>query len=43
MKKLFLIAALCLPSAAYCDIKSTFTSSVKLESVSAGTSAAEQI
>tara|TARA_R100000458_G_C8219241_1_gene204144 strand:+ start:250 stop:735 length:486 start_codon:yes stop_codon:yes gene_type:complete len=39
MKKLFLIAALCLPSAAYCDIKSTFTSSVKLESVSAGTSA----
>ena len=39
MKKLFLIAALCLPSAAYCDIQSTFTSSVKLESVSAGTSA----
>jgi hypothetical protein len=39
MKKLFLIAALCLPTAAYCDIQSTFTSSVKLESVSAGTSA----
>ena len=39
MKKLFLIAALCLPTAAYSDIQSTFTSSVKLESVSAGTSA----
>ena len=39
MKKLFLIAALCFPTAAYCDIQSTFTSSVKLESVSAGTSA----
>ena len=39
MKKLFLIAALCLPSAAYCDIKSTFTSSVKLESISAGITA----
>lgn len=39
MKKLLLLAALCIPSAAYCDIQSTFTSSVKLESVSAGTSA----
>jgi hypothetical protein len=39
MKKLFLIAALCLPSAAYCDIQSTITSSVKLESLSAATSA----
>jgi len=39
MKKLFLIAALCVPSAAYCDIKSTFTSSVKLESISAGITA----
>ena len=39
MKKLFLIAALCLPTAAYCDIKSTFTSSVKLESISAGITA----
>jgi hypothetical protein len=39
MKKFLLIAALCVPSAAYCDIQSTFTSSVKLESVSAGTSA----
>jgi len=39
MKKLFLIAVLCLPTVAYCDIQSTFTSSVKLESVSAGTSA----
>jgi hypothetical protein len=39
MKKLLLLAILCVPSAAYCDIQSTFTSSVKLESVSAGTSA----
>jgi hypothetical protein len=39
MKKLFLIATLCLPSAAYCDIQSTITSSVKLESLSAATSA----
>jgi len=39
MKKLFLIVALCLPSAAYCDIQSTITSSVKLESLSAATSA----
>ena len=39
MKKLLLLAALCIPSAAYCDIKSTITSSVKLESLSAATSA----
>ena len=39
MKKLFLLAALCVPSAAYCDIQSTITSSVKLESLSAATSA----
>ena len=39
MKKLFLIAALCVPSAAYCDIQSTMTSSIKLESLSAATSA----
>jgi len=39
MKKLLLIACFMLPSAAFCDIQSTFTSSVKLESVSAGTSA----
>jgi len=37
MKKLLLLAALCIPSAAYCDIQST--SSVKLESLSAATSA----
>ena len=39
MKKLFLLAALCFPSAAFCNIQSTITSSVKLESLSAGTSA----
>ena len=39
MKKLLLLAALCVPSAAYCDIQSTITSSVKLESLSAATSA----
>ena len=39
MKKLLLLAALCIPSAAYSDIQSTSTSSVKLESLSAATSA----
>ena len=39
MKKLLLLIALCVPSAAYCDIQSTITSSVKLESLSAATSA----
>ena len=39
MKKLLLLAALCVPSAAYSDIQSTITSSVKLESLSAATSA----
>ena len=39
MKKLLLLAAICLPSAAYSDIQSTITSSVKLESLSAATSA----
>ena len=39
MKKLLLLAALCIPSAAYSDIQSTITSSVKLESLSAATSA----
>ena len=39
MKKLILLVALCIPSAAYCDIQSTITSSVKLESLSAATSA----
>ena len=39
MKKLLLLVALCIPSAAYCDIQSTITSSVKLESLSAATSA----
>jgi len=39
MKKLLLLATLCVPSAAYCDIQSTITSSVKLESLSAATSA----
>ena len=39
MKKLLLLAALCIPSAAYSDIQSTLTSSVKLESLSAATSA----
>ena len=39
MKKILLLAALCIPSAAYSDIQSTITSSVKLESLSAATSA----
>ena len=39
MKKLLLLIALCVPSTAYCDIQSTITSSVKLESLSAATSA----
>ena len=39
MKKLLLLAALCIPTAAYCDIQSSITSSVKLESLSAATSA----
>ena len=39
MKKLLLLIALCVPSAAYCDNQSTITSSVKLESLSAATSA----
>ena len=39
MKKLLLLAALCVPTAAFCDIQSTITSSVKLESLSAATSA----
>ena len=39
MKKLLIIAALCIPTAAYCDIQSSITSSVKLESLSAATSA----
>ena len=39
MKKLLLLAALCVPTAAYCDIQSTITSSGKLESLSAATSA----
>ena len=39
MKKLLLLAVLCVPTAAYCDIQSTITSSVKLESLSAATSA----
>ena len=39
MKKLLLLAALCMPSVAYCDIQSTMTSSIKLESLSAATSA----
>ena len=39
MKKLLLLTALCLPTAAFCDIQSTITSSVKLESLSAATSA----
>ena len=39
MKKLLLLAALCITSAAYSDIQSTITSSVKLESLSAATSA----
>ena len=39
MKKLLLLAVLCSPTAAFCDIQSTITSSVKLESLSAATSA----
>ena len=39
MKKLLLLAALCMPSVAYCDIQSSISSSVKLESLSAATSA----
>ena len=39
MKKLLLLVALCIPSAPYSDIQSTITSSVKLESLSAATSA----
>ena len=39
MKKLLLLAALYIPSAAYCDIQHSITSSVKLESLSAATSA----
>ena len=39
MKKLLLLAALCIPSAAYCDIQSSITSSVKLESLSAASTA----
>ena len=39
MKKILLLAALCIPTAAYSDIQSTITSSVKLESLSAATSA----
>ena len=39
MKKLLLLAALCVPTAAYCDIQSSIMSSVKLESLSAATSA----
>ena len=39
MKKLLLLAALCVPTAAYCDIQHSITSSVKLESLSPATSA----
>ena len=39
MKKLLLLAALCIPTAAYCDIQSSITSSVKLESLSAASTA----
>ena len=39
MKKLLLLAALCIPSAANCDIQSSITSSVKLESLSAASTA----
>jgi hypothetical protein len=39
MKKLLILAALCVPTAGFCDIQSTITSSVKLESLSAATSA----
>ena len=39
MKKLLLLAALCIPSAAFCNVQHSITSSVKLESLSAATSA----
>ena len=39
MKKLILLASLCFPTAAYCDIHSSITSSVKLESLSAASTA----
>lgn len=39
MKKLLLLVALCMPSAAYCDIQSSISSSVKLESLSAASTA----
>ena len=39
MKKLLLLAALCIPTAAHCDIQSSITSSVKLESLSAASTA----
>ena len=39
MKKLLLLAVLCIPTAAYCDIQSSITSSVKLESLSAASTA----
>ncbi len=39
MKKFLLLAALCVPSAGFCNIKHSITSSVKLESLSAATSA----
>ena len=39
MKKLLLLAALCVPSAAFCNVQHSITSSVKLESLSAATSA----
>jgi len=39
MKKFLLLAALCVPSAAFCNVQHSITSSVKLESLSAATSA----
>jgi len=39
MKKLLLLAAFCIQFPVFADIQSSFTSSIKLESVSAGTSA----
>ena len=39
MKKLLLLENLCIPTAAYCDIQSSITSSVKLESLSAASTA----
>ena len=39
MKKLLLLAALCVPSTAFCNVQHSITSSVKLESLSAATSA----